>query len=96
MKSNKVANIANRRVFAWAQRVFLLATVTIGVGLVGCVSNNNTDFPNRLVGADGQLFTVEDLEEIANDPDLSEDEKREAFRELGIEDEELIDALLDL
>lgn len=96
MKSNKDASIASRRVFAMVRSVILLATFSMGMGFVGCVSNNNTDFPNRLVGADGQLFTVEELEEIASDPDLSEDEKREEFRELGIEDEELIDALLDL
>ncbi len=96
MKSNNAANIASRQVFAWVRSVILLATFTFGVGFVGCVSNNSTDFPNRLVGADGQLFTVEELEEIANDPDLSEEEKREAYRELGIEDEELIDALLEL
>ena len=66
------------------------------VMLSGCGMAVTTDFPNRLVGADGQLFVLEDLEEIANDPNLDDEEKREAFRELGIEDEELIEALLEL
>ena len=52
--------------------------------------------PNRLIGADGQRFVLDDLREIANDDSLTEDEKIDAFRELGIEDEKLIEALLDL
>ena len=68
----------------------------IGGALPGCGAMNDIDFPNRLVGADGQLFTVEDLEEIANDTSTTDDEKREAFRALGIEDEKLIEALLEL
>lgn len=68
----------------------------IGVALPGCGAMNDIDFPNRLVGADGQLFTVEDLEEIANDTSTTDEEKREAFRALGIEDEKLIEALLEL
>jgi len=61
----------------------------------GCTSGF-IDYPNRLVGADGQSFTLDDLEAIAADTELSEAEKREAFRALGIEDEMLIDALLAL
>ena len=64
--------------------------------LSGCGTIPPTDFPNRLVGAEGQMFVLEDLEEIAADPDLSDDQKRQAFRDLGIEDEELINALLGL
>jgi len=76
---------------------FLAVTAPIVIWLSGCgLSLNETEYPNRLIGANGQLFTVEDLEDIANDPDLSEDEKRDAFEELGIEDQDLIDALLDL
>ncbi len=66
------------------------------VALTSCGVTPQTDFPNRLIGEDGQLFVLEDLEEIANDSRLSEDQKRAAFRDLGIEDEELIDALLEL
>ncbi len=75
-------------------------TVTLllltAVVLIGCGTGSVTDFPNRLVGADGQEFFLEDLEAIANHTTLTSDEKRERFRDLGIEDEELIDALLGL
>lgn len=40
--------------------------------------------------------TLDNLDGIANDPDLPDAEKREAFRRLGIEDEGLITALLTL
>jgi len=64
--------------------------------LAGCGNSVTTDFPNRLIGADGQRFVLDDLRQIANDESLSDDEKADAFRELGIEDEKLIEALLDL
>ncbi|MCH7808032.1 MAG: hypothetical protein IIB60_02300 [Planctomycetes bacterium] len=77
----------------------------IGVNLITCgllfgggcgVASVMTDFPNRLVGAQGQEFVLEDLEAIATHPNMSDDRKRDRFRELGIEDEKLIDALLGL
>ena len=64
--------------------------------LGGCGTAVTDDFSNRLIGADGQPLVLEDLETIARDPDWDDEEKRDLFRELGIEDEELIDALLDL
>ena len=66
--------------------------------LVGCGTGLTSDYPNRLVGVDGQLFVLEDLQEVADvsDADLDDEGKRDLFRDLGIEDEELIDALLDL
>lgn len=73
-----------------------LTLVCLAVSHFACVSTTQDDFPNRLVGANGQLFTVEDLEMIANDAQLTEEEKRAQFRALGIEDEKLIEALLDL
>lgn len=74
--------------------VFALAAGTIA----GCGAFVTTDYPDRLVGVDGQLFVLEEIEEIANIPeiDLDQDGKRALLRDLGIEDEELIDALLDL
>lgn len=77
---------------------FLLAGTGVALGLWvgGCAAVVPGELPNRLIGADGQRFAVEDLTEIANDPDLDEAGKRQAFRDLGIEDEELIDALLGL
>ena len=80
-----------------------LRSISLGVALLatpsclatGCQSSF-VEYANRLVGVDGQLFTVEDLEAIANDADLTDDEKRQGFRDLGIQDEKLIDALLTL
>ncbi|NLX13416.1 MAG: hypothetical protein GXY44_07160 [Phycisphaerales bacterium] len=44
--------------------------------------------------ADGQSIEITAVAEIASDPDLSQDEKRDALRDMGIEDELLIDLLL--
>ena len=77
-----------KRVSTW-----LAATVVV---FAGCGFSPQTDFSHALRGVDGQPLLLEDLEVIANDPDRTADEKREAFRELGIEDEQLIEALLDL
>lgn len=82
-----------RRVRTLLRQVIALAMGTVVI--CGC-GVAQTDFPQRLMGADGQLFTLDDLEAIANNARLTDEEKREAFRDLGIEDEELIDALLGL
>ncbi len=74
--------------------VIAIALLISAIG--GCGTGMGTEFPNRLVGADGQLFVLEDLKTIAEDPDLSDDQKRQAFRDLGIEEEKLIEALLAL
>ena len=68
------------------------------VALAGCGTGITSDYPKRLVGVDGQFFVLEDLEDIADIPDADVDDegKRDLFRDLGIEDEELIDALLGL
>lgn len=62
----------------------------------GCGATITTDLPNRLYGADGQPITLEEIEAIVRDPDLGDDEKRAQLRDLGLEDEELITALLSL
>ena len=74
----------------------LAIPVALGAVFLGACQSGVTDFANRLVGTEGQQFTVEDLELIADDPGLTEDEKRQAFRDMGIADEELIEALLTL
>jgi len=66
------------------------------IALVSSCGLYNSDFPNRLIGAEGQVFFLEDLEAIANNVNLTDDQKREEFRELGIEDERLINLLLEL
>ncbi len=55
-----------------------------------------TTFPNQLRDPLGNAILLDDIEEIVADDDLTSDGKREQLRELGIEDEELIDALLTL
>ncbi len=72
-------------------RIALLAIV-----ICGCGPAVTPDYPHLLVGAEGQLLVLEDLEAIANDPNLDDGQKRDRFRDLGIEDEQLIDALLGL
>lgn len=74
----------------------LLGTTTAFLGTgCGLLSFRNPEFDNAETGEDGQTYVLDDLEAIADDPDLTEDEKRDAFAELGIEDEDLIDALLN-
>ncbi len=60
----------------------------------GCGAVITTEFPNRLIGADGQDIILEDIETIIIEPNLSDGERRFQLRELGIEDEALIEALL--
>lgn len=62
----------------------------------GCGFSVSTDFAGRLMGAGGETIVAEDVNAIVADPNLSDDEKRAALRDLGIEDEKLIDALLTL
>jgi len=75
-----------------AVNLLLLAALAIG----GCGAIVMTDYPNRLIGVDGQEFYLEDLEEIAGNGNLTDDEKRERFRNLGIQDDDLIETLLAL
>ncbi|RJP32826.1 MAG: hypothetical protein C4547_13045 [Phycisphaerales bacterium] len=68
------------------------------VGLSSCGSGVLTSplDAHREVGVDGRQFTLDELQAIADDADLTEDQKRKRFRALGIEDVDLIDALLNL
>lgn len=75
-------------------------SVTLSVTLLLCtgcglLSFRNPEFDNAETGEDGQMFVLDDLEAIAADPDLTEEEKRDAFADMGIEDQDLIDALLN-
>ncbi len=77
-------------------KISYLAIILSSTLLGACGTIPTNDFANRLIGADGQEFFLEDLEDIANNPSMTEEQRRDAFRNLGIEDEELIDALLNL
>jgi len=71
---------------------WLLAALGAGCGTVPA-----STFSNSVVGTNGQVILFDDLKEIAADPNLPDDEARkQAFRDLGIEDEKLIEALLAL
>ena len=52
--------------------------------------------PNAVVNAGGQRITLDQITDIVNDNALGDDDKRQALRDLGIEDEDVIDILLTL
>jgi hypothetical protein len=81
--------IANRSL-----SVTLIATLLLCTGC-GLLSFRNPEFDNAETGENGEMYVLDDLEAIADDPDLTEEEKRDAFADLGIEDQDLIDALLN-
>ncbi len=64
------------------------------VASAGCGGNDVTTFPNQLLDPLGNPILLDDVEAIVNDDSLSDDEKRDKLRDLGIEDEDLIEALL--
>lgn len=51
-------------------------------------------YPYLLKDADGQPIEMTEITDITTDTELTDDEKREALRNLGIEDELLIDLLI--
>lgn len=66
------------------------------LAIAGCGAVSADRFPNQVLGADGQPILLDDLEAIADETGLSDEERREQFRELGIQDEKLIEVLLRL
>jgi len=68
-----------------------LAGLCCGLGALtaGCVSPDT----NVLQGENGPI-TLEAINRILNDADLDEAETRQALRDLGITDEQLIDVLM--
>jgi len=73
------------------RRILVLAAL---LGLAWGCGTQRTSFPNQLHAADGTPIRFEDLQAIVTDNQLTDDEKRQQMRDLGIEDEQLIDALL--
>ena len=71
----------------------LLACLFILQAGCGILTDRKDQFPNAETGEHGELagqdFLLDDLRDIANDEDLSLDEKREAFR-MTVEGEEYI------
>ncbi len=77
-----------------AIRLLRSILVLAAIILAGCGAPATTEYPDALIGPDGQPILLDDVDAIVDDDDLSDVEKREQLRELGIEDEKLIDALL--
>jgi len=76
-------------------RTFAVVALTVITGC-GVLAAHRTDFPATAETADGRPIFREDIEAIVDNDQLTEDEQRQALRELGIEDDDLIEALLTL
>ena len=81
---------------AWLARVAFILVFALLFASAGCdvLTFERTDFPDAFVGADGEEVLLDDVAAIVNDTTLDADQKREALRDLGIEDEDVIDAVL--
>lgn len=71
----------------WA--VVLLAG-SLALGVIGC----GPPTENVLVGADGTAIRLAQITEIKDNANMTDEEKWQAVRDLGITDENLIDILL--
>ena len=81
---------------AWLARGLLILVFVLLFASAGCgiLTYERSDFPEAFVGADGAPILLDRVMEIVDDPALDDDEKRQGLRDLGIEDEDLLDALL--
>ena len=66
--------------------------------LAGCgvLAARQTEFANQVETSAGRKLFVEDIEDIVHNELLTPEEKDQALRDLGIEDEDLLAALLNL
>ena len=71
-------------------RGLFLAGIAAASAVVGCIS----PYPNVLVTDTGQQIRLSDIDAILADTALDEDEKKQALRDLGITDEELLNVLV--
>lgn len=78
------------------RRLLAHLLLAASAAISGCGFTVPTTYSHSVIGADGQPIVFEDINEIINDLDLSDDQKRQALRDLGLQDETLIDALLGL
>lgn len=86
------------RVVSGIRAVGCLGLAWLGCASAGCgvLATQPSGFPNQVETTEGRKIFVEDIEKIVDDTQLTADEQREALRELGIEDEDLIESLLTL
>ncbi len=71
-------------------RTLAAALSIMGLAFAGC----RPPYDDVLTDADGDQIRVTLIASIVGDPDLTEAEKREALRAIGIDDENLIDFIL--
>jgi hypothetical protein len=83
----RAGSSTRRRILPWA-------FVASAISLAGCRATVTT-FPHQLRDSAGNPILLDDVEAVVAS-DATDDEKRQQLRDLGIEDEELIDALLTL
>lgn len=70
------------------------AAAWLGCGaLLGC-GNTPATYPTQILKPDGAPLYVEELQAVIEDDTLTDEEKAQQIRDLGIEDEELIRAIL--
>jgi CO/xanthine dehydrogenase FAD-binding subunit len=68
----------------------VLSLAAVLTTAIGC----QPAYRNALIGADGTPIRLEAVQAILGNGQLTEDEKRQALRDIGITDEALIDVLL--
>ena len=81
---------------AWLARALFILVFTLLFASAGCevLTYERTDFPEAFAGANGQAIFWDAILEKLTDGTLNEDDKRDALRDLGIEDEDVLDALI--
>jgi hypothetical protein len=67
--------------------------MVLGVTGTGC---KGPPFNDVLVDSNGEQIRSPEIQRIFDNPDLTEEEQRQALRDLGITDESLIDLLVRL
>ena len=77
------------------RRFYISAWLAMVLVVPGCGTGLPTTYANSVIGADGQPIALEDVEDITSHPNLTDDQRREQLRDLGIEDEVLIEALVN-
>jgi hypothetical protein len=83
-----------RRAVSWLHLTWFAAAAILSIGT--CLYGCSPPYPNVLYDAEGQPVQLEEVDQIISDTELSEDEKRDALRNLGVTDESLIEALIRL
>ena len=74
-------------------RITIFAALALTL-LGACGTINIAEYANSLIGADGQPIFLDDIRAITSDGALSDEQQRTQLRDLGLEDEKLIDALV--